>query len=52
MIHCKKSHNYSFHICLVLRCLLGVGLEVDFDKCKFYMQAIKFVSFIVFIEDI
>lgn len=44
--------NYYFYICIVLHYLQKTGLQANIDKCKFYIQKIKFLNFIIFTKNI
>ena len=44
--------DHRFHVCQVLQRLHKAGLQADIDKCKFYVQEIKFFYLIVSIKGI
>ena len=46
-IHNKMKNIYSKHIRLVFQKFQKTDLQLDIDKCEFYVQKIKYLKFII-----
>src|SRR5260370_12517175 len=46
-IYSDLLENHQDHICGVLQCLWKVGLHANLKKCKFHMDTVEYLAFIL-----
>ena len=51
-IYSKTKKEHTKHVRLMLQKLIDARLQVDIEKCEFYMQEIKFLKVLLSTEDI
>ena len=44
--------NHINHVCQVFQCLLDNDLYIKLEKCEFHIQEIKFLDFIISLDDL
>ena len=52
LIYNKTCKKHIEHVHKVFKKLINVGLQMNIEKCEFYVQKISFLSVLLFIEDI
>ena len=52
LIYNKMLQDHYFHICQVLQCLQEARLQINIDKCEFYILETKFFGLIISTEGI
>ena len=52
LIYNKIRKKHIEHVRKVLKKLIDVGLQMNIEKCEFYVQKISFLNVLLFIEDI
>ena len=51
-IYNKTCKEYIKHVYKIFKKLIDVDLQVNIEKCEFYIQKIKFLKDFLFIENI
>ena len=52
LIYSKIRKKHIEYVCKVFRKLIDADLQMDIEKCKFYVQKINFLNVLLFTKDI